>query len=267
MAARKNTVLVVDDDPPILRLTTRSLQLANFSVEQATDGQQAVEHVAASVPDLVLMDILMPVMDGFSACQRIREFSSVPIILLTACGQDQDKIHGLDLGADDYLTKPFNLDELFARVRAVLRRTQFSEPDGSDGPLTTKTIGDFQIDFAQHRVFLAGHEVSLTAVEFRLMAFLAQHAGRVVTQNVLLEHVWGAGYAGESHMLQVSVSRLRRKLEPNPTKPRYIVTKVGVGYILPDQQASAAEEYLGIAPAENYNDPEKSNNKSGAAKG
>jgi DNA-binding response OmpR family regulator len=236
--AKKTTILVADDDPQLLRLVTRNLQMEGYDILSAGDGEQALELIESRTPDLVLLDIMMPKLDGFSVCARVREFSAVPIILLTARGQDQDKVRGLDLGADDYLTKPFNVDELLARVRAVLRRGQYQASDRALGPISRATIGELTVDYAQHLVQVAGEEIALTPIEYRLVAYLAQNAGRVVTQDLLLEHVWGAEYVGESHMLQVNINRLRRKLEPDPAKPRYILTKVGVGYLMPSAPAA-----------------------------
>src|SRR6266568_4509174 len=232
MPLKKVTILTADDDPQLLRLIARNLELEDYQVLTATDGQQALELIEARSPDLVLLDVMMPKMDGFTVCQRVREFSLVPIIIITAHGQDQDKVRGLDLGADDYLTKPFSVDELLARVRAVLRRAQFSANEHAHVLRTTITIGDLAVDYAQHLVTMAGQEVPLTPIEYRLLAYLAQNAGRVVTQDLLLEHVWGSEYLGESHMLQVNINRLRRKIEADPTHPRYILTKVGIGYLL-----------------------------------
>ena len=235
MPAKRTTIVAADDDPQLLRLVTRNLQLEGYEVIAASDGQQALEEIEHSIPDVVLLDVMMPRLDGFTVCQRVREFSAVPIIIVTARGQDQDKIRGLDLGADDYLTKPFNVDELLARVRAVLRRAQFAPAESAQGLQSTITIGDMTIDFAQHLVTMSRREVPLTPIEYRLLAYLAQNAGRVITQDLLLEHVWGAEYLGESHMLQVNVNRLRRKVEADPAHPRYVLTKVGVGYLLPAQ--------------------------------
>ena len=232
MPAKKTTVVAADDDPQLLRLVTRNLQLEGYDVIAVSDGQQALTQIEQQVPNLVLLDVMMPKMDGFTVCHRVREFSTVPIIIVTARGQDQDKVRGLDLGADDYLTKPFSVDELLARVRAVLRRTQFTAKDSSQGLQTTAIIGDLEIDYSQHLVKMAGREITLTPTEYRILAYLAQNAGRVLTQDLLLEHVWGGEYLGESHMLQVNINRLRRKLEVDPTHPRYILTKVGVGYYL-----------------------------------
>ena len=232
MPAKKPLIVAADDDPQLLRLVTRNLQLEDYEVVAANDGQQALERIEERMPNLVILDVMMPKLDGFAVCERVREFSAVPIIIVTARGQDQDKIHGLDLGADDYLTKPFSVEELLARVRAVLRRSQLSASQGAQGLHPTMSVGDLTIDFAQHRVTLADREIELTPVEYRLLAYLAQNAGRVVTQDLLLEHVWGEEYAGESHLLQVNVNRLRRKIERDPAHPRYLHTKMGVGYLL-----------------------------------
>jgi DNA-binding response OmpR family regulator len=232
MPVKKTRIVAADDDPQLLRLMMRNLEFEGYEVLPASDGQQALVQIEAHVPDLVLLDVMMPKMDGFSVCQRVREFSAVPIIIVTARGQEQDKVRGLDLGADDYLTKPFSVDELLARVRAVLRRTQFTAGEHAHALQTTTTIGDLTIDYAQHLVTRAGQEVPLTPIEYRILAYLAQNAGRVVTQDLLLEHVWGSEYLGESHMLQVNVNRLRRKVEADPTHPRYILTKLGIGYYL-----------------------------------
>src|SRR5947199_2906985 len=166
MPAKKTTILAADDDPQLLRLITRNLQLEGYDVMAASDGQQALELIENNAPDLVLLDVMMPRMDGFTVCYRVREFSAVPIIIITARGQDQDKIHGLDLGADDYLTKPFSVEELLARVRAVIRRTQFSVDAHN---LTAKSaVGDLEIDYAQHLVTLRGREITLTPTEYRI---------------------------------------------------------------------------------------------------
>src|SRR5258706_1531034 len=232
MPAKKTTVVAADDDPQLLRLVTRNLQLEGYDVIAVSDGQQALTQIEQQVPDLVLLDVMMPKMDGFTVCHRVREFSTVPIIIVTARGQDQDKVRGLDLGADDYLTKPFSVDELLARVRAVLRRSQFTTKESAQGLQATTTIGDLAIDYSQHLVTMEGREIVCTPTEYRILAYLAQNAGRVLTQDLLLEHVWGSEYLGESHMLQVNINRLRRKLEADPSRPRYILTKVGVGYYL-----------------------------------
>src|SRR6202165_2592487 len=232
MPAKKTTILTADDDPQLLRLITRNLQLEGYEVLPVSDGQQALEQIEQKSPDVVLLDVMMPCMDGFTVCHKVREFSSVPIIIVTARGQNQDKVRGLDLGADDYLTKPFGVEELLARVRAVLRRSQIASKEGAKGLQAIASTGELVIDFSQHLVLLAEKEVTLTPTEYAIIAYLAQNMGRIVTQDLLLEHVWGEEYLGESHMLQVNINRLRRKLEADPSQPRYILTKVGVGYSL-----------------------------------
>ena len=250
MPAKKTTIVVADDDPQLLRLVTRNLEFEGYEPIPASDGQQALEEIERHQPDLALLDVMMPKLDGFAVCERVREFSSVPIIILTARGQDQDKIHGFDVGADDYLTKPFNVDELLARVRAVLRRSQAAGAGGREGAGAgagaTLDLGPLHLDFVQHLATLDGQELLLTPIEYRLLAYLAQNAGRIVTQDLLLEHVWGPEYVGESHLLQVNVNRLRRKLEPEGSTHHFIRTKVGIGYQLVPPPARAP----GTAPAE-----------------
>ena len=239
MPAKKTTILVVDDDVQLLKIVTHNLEAEGYQVLALRDGAQALEAIERATPDLVLLDVMLPRMDGFQVCQRAREFSAVPIIMITARGRGQDKVRGLDLGADDYLTKPFRVDELLARVRAVLRRAQFTTNGHTQSLRAATTIGEVTIDYAQHLVTKAGREVALTPIEYRILAYLAQNAGRVVTQDLLLEHVWGAEYVGEGHMLRVNITRLRRKLEEDSSRPRYLLTRPGIGYMLvkgPDAQ-------------------------------
>jgi DNA-binding response OmpR family regulator len=239
MPAKKTTILVVDDDEQLLKIVTHNLEAEGYQVLTVRDGTQAVATIERQTPALVLLDVMLPRMDGFQVLQRVREFSAVPIIMLTARGRGQDKVKGLDLGADDYLTKPFRVDELLARVRAVLRRAQFT-PDGyaqSLGAVTT--IGELTIDYARHRVTKAGRDLALTPTEYRILTYLAQNAGRVITQDLLLEHVWGTEYVGEGHLLRVNITRLRRKQDTDPSHPRYLLTRPGIGYFLvedPDAQ-------------------------------
>ncbi len=231
MPTKKITILTADDDPQLLRLLTRSLRLENYHVLTATDGERALELIETHAPDVILLDVFMPKMDGFTVCSRVRAFSTAPIIFITVRGQDQDKIHGLNLGADDYLVKPFSVGELLARVRAVLRRSPFLENEKAS---PVQTIGDLTIDYAQRLVTIAEREVSLTPIEYRLLAYLAQNTGRIMTHGQLLSYVWEPEYAGKVHMLQANISRLRHKIEPDPAHPRYIRTKIGIGYQLGD---------------------------------
>ena len=237
---KKPTILVADDDPQLLRVVTYNLQTEGYKVLAASDGQQALTRIAVQSPALALLDVMMPKLDGLSVTQKVRTFSTVPIILMTTRSQDQDKIRGLDLGADDYLIKPFSIGELLARVHALLRRMQFAT-SGQNVP-GLLMIGDLTIDDAQHLVTVAGTEVSLTSTEYRILVYLAQHAGRVVTPDALLEHVWGTAYRDEKHLLQVNINRLRRKIETDRTHPRFILTKAGIGYYLANAPASYVRE-------------------------
>ncbi|HET9919915.1 MAG TPA: response regulator transcription factor [Ktedonobacteraceae bacterium] len=237
MPAKKTTVLVADDDPQLLRLLVRNLEFEDYRVIAVSDGQQALEQIEHFAPDVVLLDVMMPKMDGFTVCQRVRDFSTVPIIIVTARGKDQEKIRGLDLGADDYLTKPFSIDELLARVHAVLRRAQLHGDEAAGSLQPTATIGDVTIDYPQHLVKRAGEEIALTPIEYRLLACLARHADRVVLQSQLLEEVWGTEYLGESHLLQININRLRHKLEADPAHPHSLLTRAGVGYLLSSQSS------------------------------
>lgn len=236
MPEKKTTILIVDDDLQLLQLVALNLELEGYAVLLAGDGKQALSQIERHAPDLVLLDVMMPRMDGFTVCHRVREFSTIPIIIVTAKGRSQDKVRGLNLGADDYLTKPLDMDELLARVRAVLRRAHFREDERALS--TTMTIGNLTIDFGQHQVFLADHNVVLTPTEYRLLASLARRAGRIVPQDALLEQIWGKEYIGEYHLLQVNINRLRHKLEPDPTHPRYLLTEPGIGYVLAPQMQS-----------------------------
>lgn len=240
MPAKQSVIVVADDDPQLLRLAARNLELNGYIVRTVSDGQAALDTITADPPDLAVLDVMMPHLDGFAVCERVREFSSLPIMILTARGRDQEKVRGFDLGADDYLTKPFNVGEFLARVRAILRRTQGVAEQGA-GAQARMTFRDLTIDFTQRLVTLRGQELTLTPVEYRLLAYLAQNAGRVITQDLLLEHIWGDEYVGESHLLQVNINRLRRKIEDDPTHPRYVLTRPGIGYLLAAEQASTGQ--------------------------
>ena len=245
MSTKKITIVTADDDPQLLRLVVRNLEFDDYEVFTASNGKQALDLIETHIPDAVLLDVMMPEMDGFMVCQRVRAFSTVPIIIVTVRGQDQDKVRGFNLGADDYLTKPFSVEELLARVHAVLRRTQFSSNERGHAQQTRTVIGELTIDSLQHLVTVASREVILTPIEYRLLSYLAQNVGRVITHNLLLEHVWGIGYLGQRHMLHVNMNRLRRKVEPDPTHPFYILTKVGIGYFLA-VQPEVQESFLAL---------------------
>ncbi|MFC2016809.1 response regulator transcription factor [Chloroflexota bacterium] len=231
MPSRKTSILVVDDDVRILRMMGRILELEGYRVLKASDGETAINVFDEETPNLVLLDILMPGMDGCTVCKRIREFSQIPIIMITAKDSDEEKVVGLDVGADDYVTKPFSASELMARVRAVLRRATLRD----EHPELAFCSYDLVIDFAHHRVTLSGHEVNLTATEYRLLSYLACNADRVVTLDQVLGKVWGEDYVGESHLLQVNMARLRQKLNDDTRNPRYILTRPGIGYMMMKQ--------------------------------
>jgi len=228
MSSKKALVLVVDDDVRMLRMMKRMLELEGFQVLVASSGETSLKMFEKETPDLVLLDIMMPDMDGYTVCQRIREFSQVPIIMVTAKGDDKEKVEGLDIGADDYVTKPFSASELAARVRAVLRRTGTQDnPPGS-----VFRYKDLVVDFASHRVMLSNQELNLTSTEYRLLSYISYNAGRVVTPDQLLDKVWGEEYIGAPHLLQVNIARLRKKLGDNAKSPAYILTRPGIGYIM-----------------------------------
>jgi len=226
----KEQILIVDDEPRFVRLIEANLETEGYQVLKASNGKEAVEATVANKPDLVLLDVMMPEMDGFQACARIREFSNVPIIMLTAKGEEDQRIKGLNLGADDYIVKPFSAGEMLARVRSVLRRAKTASLEAGE---TVFTRGDLQIDFARAEVRLDGELVSLSATEYRLLLQFAHAAGRILTAEELLRNVWGEEYSEEKEILWVSISRLRQKLEKDPKQPEMIVTHSGEGYSMP----------------------------------
>jgi len=227
-------ILIVDDEPRYLRLLEANLRTEGYEVATAQDGVQAVDIFSSQPIDLILLDIMMPRMDGFSTCQRIREYSNVPIIMLTAKGEEQDRVRGLDLGADDYLVKPFSATELLARVRAVLRRSQIPTETGQ---ARFFSHGDLKIDFARAEVWRGEQPVSLSATEYRLLLQFAHNVGSILTSEDLLTGVWGPEYKMEKEILWVSIARLRQKLEEDPHAPRHIVTRSGLGYLMPPLEA------------------------------
>jgi DNA-binding response OmpR family regulator len=227
-------ILIVDDEPRYLRLLEANLRTEGYEVVTAQDGLQALEAFSSQVIDLVLLDVMMPRMDGFAATQRIREFSNVPIIILTAKGEEQDRVRGLDLGADDYMVKPFSATELLARVRAVLRRAQIQmEP----GQARFFTHGGLKIDFARAEVSVSDAPLSLSATEYRLLLQFAHNIGKIMTSEELLSSVWGPEYKSEKEILWVSIARLRQKLEEDAHSPKHIVTRSGLGYLMPPLEA------------------------------
>jgi DNA-binding response OmpR family regulator len=228
MSKKKALVLVVDDDIRMLRMMKRMLELEDFDAIAANCGEAALKAFDQQTPSLVLLDVMMPDMDGYEVCRRIREFSQVPIIFVTARGDDKEKVDGLNIGADDYVTKPFAASELAARVRAVLRRTQ----DQVKPQESVFRYKDMVIDFTSRRVTVNDQELKLTSTEYKMLSYITQNAGRVVTPDQLLNNVWGEEYIGAAHLLQVNIARLRKKLGDDAKKPIYILTRPGIGYLM-----------------------------------
>ncbi len=219
-------VLVVDDEKTLVKALSFNLEKEGFRVDQAYDGEEALRKVFEIKPDIVVLDLMLPEVDGFEVCRRIRKKLDVPIIMLTARGEDIDKVLGLELGADDYLTKPFNSRELVARIKAILRRSTVRDEESKK----QIQIGDLQVDLLQHRVRMGSREVNLTSKEFALLGFLASNAGNVYSREQLLEQVWGYDYYGDVRTVDVHIRHLREKLENDPGNPELIITVWGTGY-------------------------------------
>lgn len=226
MSDNNARILVADDEAAIRRLLHIALTAQGYTIFEATHGQGALNAVVTQRPDLVILDIGLPDLDGVTVTRLLREWTQLPIIMLSVRDHEQDKIAALDAGADDYLTKPFSVGELLARIRVALRRN--SQTKGE--PVFTS--GDLQVDFTRRLVMVAGRPVQLTPTEYELLRLFVSHAGRVLTHQLLLQKVWGTEYRAELHMLRVNISNLRRKIEPEPARPRYIITEPGVGYRL-----------------------------------
>jgi DNA-binding response OmpR family regulator len=239
-------VLVVDDEPHLVRAVRMYLELQGYTVFGAASGEEALEAVRAKLPDLVVLDVMMPGLDGFETLEELRRFSQVPVIMLTARGDEDQKVQGLRLGADDYVTKPFSQRELLARVQAVLRRAE--QP--AVVPKTRIDVDeDLSIDFDRGEVYVRGNPVRLTATEYRLLYHLASNPGRLMPSETLLAKVWGYEYREEDHYVRLYVSYLRQKIEPDPSHPKYILTVPGLGYKFVDyrQQAPVAPVSSSVA--------------------
>jgi len=223
----RKRVLVVDDEARMVRFVRMNLELEGYEVSEASNGIEALEKVRSELPDLVLLDVMMPEMDGFEILAELRRFSNVPVIMLTVKGEETDRIRGLDLGADDYVTKPFSPRELVSRIRAVLRRAEMAVP-------ATRSLveidSDLQVDFQSREVFVRGQRVRLRPTEYRLLYHLVNNAGWVMTHEMLLSKVWGYEYRDDQQLLRLYITYLRQKIEPDPAHPKYILTERGVGY-------------------------------------
>jgi two-component system KDP operon response regulator KdpE len=220
-------ILIVDDETRMRRFIKMNLDLEGYRVIEASNGLEALDRVREDLPDLALLDVMMPELDGFEALRIIRETSAVPVIMLTVRDDEDDKVRGLELGADDYVTKPFSARELNSRIKAVLRRTEMDNPDSS----SMVVVDDYlQIDFGKRQVFVGGKEVKLRPTEYRLLYHLVKNAGQVMTHEMILNKVWGYEYRDESQYVRLYITYLRQKIEPDPANPRYILTERGVGY-------------------------------------
>ncbi len=227
MSTDGQRVLVVDDEPQIVRALKVILRGAGYATQQAETKQEALDAVAVRPPDAIVLDLILPDGSGVEVCEEVRRWSGLPIIVLSAVGDEREKVRALDAGADDYITKPFGTDELLARLRAVLRRvTEESEP--------RIEIGNLAIDLEAREITSRGELVHLTPIEFDLLRVLATHRGKLVTHRQLLHEVWGPGFENETHYLRVHVAHIRSKLEPDPSRPRYLITEPGIGYRLRD---------------------------------
>ena len=232
MTDNRPIILVIEDDPPIRRFLRASLANHDYEVVQAETGREALAMAAQQPPELVILDLGLPDMDGIEVIRRLRDWTAVPIVIVSARGQEKDKVAALDAGADDYLTKPFSTGELLARVRVALRH---AERLADHSPRPTFIVGDLRVDLAARRVYVGDEEVHLTPIEYKLLAVLVRYAGKVLTHQQLLREVWGEHHAQDTHYLRVHLAQLRRKIEPDPAQPRYLLTETGVGYRLADQ--------------------------------
>jgi len=232
-------ILVVDDEQRMIDFIRMNLELEHFQIFEATNGIQALDMVRKHIPDLIILDVMMPQLDGFQMLKMLREFSSVPVIMLTAKGEEDDKVRGLELGADDYVTKPFGARELMSRIKAVLRRTQsIAQPTVA----ITRIDDRLSIDFNKHEVIVAGDKIKLRPTEYRLLFHLVENAGWTVPHEQLLAKVWGYEYRDETHYVRLYVNYLREKIEEDPTDPKYILTERGIGYRFVDFKAEGGSD-------------------------
>jgi len=224
----KQRILIVDDEPQITRVLRRSLASHGYDVRSAADGESAIETFGDWRPDLVITDLSMPNLDGLALCRQLRSLSSVPVIVLSVKGEEQTKVEALDAGADDYVTKPFGMDELLARIRATLRRAPEQQAEESE-PATIET-GEFRVNIETREVAVGGRQVRLTPKEFDLLVYMVRHPAKVLTHRTLLAAVWGGNYIEQTEYLRVFVGQLRKKIESDPASPRYILTEPWIGY-------------------------------------
>ena len=232
----KPLILVVEDDIPVRNLITITLKTHGYRYLTAGTGDGAVVEASSHNPDVVLLDLGLPDMDGLDILRQLRSWSTLPVVVVSARSHEQDKVSALDLGADDYLTKPFGTDELLARVRTAIRHTRTASGNSEIAQQGTYTVGDLTIDYNKHQVLVRGENAKLTLSEFRIVALLGKHAGRVMTYDSIIKELWGPRASGDNQILRVNMANIRRKIEKNPAEPEYLFTEVGVGYRMAESE-------------------------------
>jgi len=234
----RDKILIVEDEPSIAHFLTATLKANGYEALPARTGAEALSIVSSNCPDLVILDLGLPDMDGTEFLKDLRSWSSLPVVVVSARTQERDKVEALDLGADDYLTKPFGTDELLARVRTALRHTRTASENDEVATRGTCTVGDLVIDYNKHQVLIGGQNAKLTLSEFRIVALLGKHPGKVLTYDYLIRELWGPRAGNNNQILRVNMANIRRKIEKNPAEPQYIFTEVGVGYRMADRTLS-----------------------------
>ena len=232
----KPLILIVEDDAAIRNLIATTLETQDYRFHTAQTGAQAVFEAVSQKPDIILLDLGLPDMDGLDILRQLRSWSTLPVVVVSARSHEQDKVSALDLGADDYLTKPFGTDELLARVRTAIRHTRTATGNSEIAQQGTYTVGDLTIDYNKHQVLVRGENAKLTLSEFRIVALLGKHAGRVMTYDSIIKELWGPRASGDNQILRVNMANIRRKIEKNPAEPEYLFTEVGVGYRMAESE-------------------------------
>jgi len=228
----REKILVIEDEKSISHFISTILNNNGYESMQARSGKEALSMISSHCPDLIILDLGLPDMDGLTILRQLREWSSLPVVVVSARSHEKDKVQALDLGADDYLTKPFGTDELLARVRTAIRHTRTTSGNNEIAQRGTYTVGDLTIDYNKHQALVCGENVKLTLSEFRIVALLGKHAGKVLTYDFIMKELWGPRAGGDNQILRVNMANIRRKIEKNPAEPEYLFTEVGVGYRL-----------------------------------
>ena len=232
----REKILVVEDEKSISHFISAILTSNGYEAMQARTGQEAMSMISSHCPDLIILDLGLPDMDGMDILRQLRSWSSLPVVVVSARSHERDKVNALDLGADDYLTKPFGTDELLARVRTAIRHTRTTSGNNEVAQRGTYTVGDLVVDFNKHQALIRGENVRLTLSEFRIVALLAKYAGKVLTYDYIIRELWGPRASGDNQILRVNMANIRRKIEDNPAEPRYLFTEVGVGYRMAESE-------------------------------